>query len=184
MHASETLISIFFSAVPNRFNYHQASECTIYHPCFQNVLAVPNRFNYRQALECTIYHPCFQMFLQFQIVQLPSGVRMHHLPSLFSNVLAVQNRSNIVTTHALETLFSFFLCSSKYRQNALFREIVFRKFSAVANGFKHCKNACLTDIVFKIFSAVPNHFKYRQDACFRDIGFIFSLQFQIFFIIW
>ena len=57
----------------------------------------------------------------------------------------------------------------KYRQNAYFRDIVFKLFSAVPNRFKYHQNAYVRDIVFKTFSAVPNSFKYRQNACFRDI---------------
>jgi len=60
--------------------------------------------------------------------------------------------SNTVTTHVLETLFSFL-------------------FSAVTNCFKYRQNALISDIVFKRFSTVPNRFKYRQNVLFRGIVF-------------
>jgi len=42
-------------------------------------------------------------------------------------------------------------------------------FSAVSNRFKYRQNAYFRDNVFKMFSAVPNRFKYRQNAYVRDI---------------
>ena len=83
---------IYFFAVPNRLKYH-------HNACFRDIVFIYS-------------------FLQLQIVS--KTVRMHHLPSLFSFFFAaVQNRlkyrHNLM--HALETLFSFFLCSSKSFQN-------------------------------------------------------------------
>ena len=91
--------------------------------------------------ECTIYR-LFSFFLQFRIVshpvtmhaletffffwssksiQLSSGLRIHHLPSLFSNCsLQFQIVSNTVTMHALETFFflQFQIISDTVRMHA------------------------------------------------------------------
>ena len=48
--------------------------------------------------------------------------------------------------------------------NTLFRDIVFKNFSAVPNRFKYHNNACLRDIVSFFFSAVPNRFKNENNV--------------------
>ena len=115
--------------------------------------------------------------MQFQPVS--NTAKMHALETLFSNIFSGVPILSKVKMHALETLFSFFfcssksfqipsecmfqrpcfqnvLCSSKYRPNVSFRDIVFIFFSAVPTRFKYRQNACDRDHVFKMFYAVPN----------------------------
>ena len=68
-------------------------------------------------------------------------------------------------------MFSTVANRFKYRQNALFRDIVFKKFSAVAIRFKHCQNACLKDIIFQNFLCCCKSFQIPSEALFRDIVF-------------
>ena len=109
-----------FSAIPNRFKYRQN---TLFRDIvFKRLSAVQNRFKHCQ--NACLRDIVFKRFLQFQIV------------------------FNTVRMHVLETLFSFFLCSSKSFQ--------------IPTGCMPQRH------FFHFFSAVPNRFKYRQNACFRD----------------
>ena len=111
--------------------------------------------------ECTIYRPCFHCFSA-----VPNHFKYLHNAQftilVFKKIRQFQIISNTIR-----------------RQNARFRDIVFKMFSAVPNCLKYHQNACLKDIVFKIFFAVPSRLKYRHSAYFKDIVFIFSQQFQI-----
>ena len=81
---------------------------------------------------------------------------------------------NAVRMHALETLFSNILCSSKSFQilsDCMFQRHYFQKDLCDSESFQIRQNACFRHVVFNIFSAVPNRFKYYQNACFRHIVF-------------
>ena len=81
--------------------------------------------------------------------------------------------------HALETFplkcFSEVTTRFKCRQNACFRKIVFKIFSAVPNRYKYVRMHDLETFVYDCFSEVTTRFKYRQRACLSDIVFIFIL---------
>ena len=109
--------------------------------------AVPNRFNSR-------YNACFRniAFICFS---------------------AVPNRFDNLRMHALETLFSFFLCSSKWFQissECMRKRHCFQNDLCSSDRFKYCHSTWFNDIVIQMFSAFPNHFKYLQNAYFRDIA--------------
>ena len=96
------------------------------------------KISYQSVSYCTRKRPCFHafiFFLQFQIVL------------------------NTVRMHALETLFSFFIC--------------------VPNRFKYLQSACFGDIVFEMFSLVPNRFKHVRMHALETLFSFVSLQFQI-----
>ena len=62
--------------------------------------AIPNRFKYRYNAQFTIL--VFIFFCSSNPFQLPSGVRMHAVETLFSKFpLQIQIVSNTVTMHAL-----------------------------------------------------------------------------------
>ena len=106
--------------------------------------------------QCTIYHPCSHLFLQFQTpsnacfrdivsifsnpFQLHSGVRMHALETLFSNLyLHFQIISNTVTVYTLKKLFSFVLCMSQSFQitsECMLSRHCLHKMSAFQKHFK------------------------------------------------
>ena len=108
MHALDTLLSKYFSAVSNRFKYRKNA-------CFRYIIFnyfsdVLNRFKYRHnaCFRCTLFS---SISLQFQIV------------------------SDTIRMHALDVhCFQDFLCSSKsFRipSESCFRDIVFKMFTEV-----------------------------------------------------
>ena len=80
MHAKASLFQNFLS-ISKLFQI--PSECTIYRPCFILFSAVPNRFQYHQNAPFTVLVSFYS--LQSKIVS--NTVRMHHLPSLFHFIL-------------------------------------------------------------------------------------------------
>ena len=108
MRALDTLFSIFFCSSKS---FKIPSECMLQrHFVFIYFSAVLNRFKYHQY-ECFKRNNVLYFPLHFQIVS--NTVRMHHLPSLFSFFSLQFQILYTVRMHALDPLFSIFLCSSK-----------------------------------------------------------------------
>ena len=83
-------------------------ECTIYRPCFHFFLsAVQNRFKYRQNAPFTVF-----VFILLSTV--PNRFKYRH-NACFRDFVSIYFSTvpNYIRVHALETLFSFLLCSSK-----------------------------------------------------------------------
>ena len=118
---------------------------------FKMFYAVPNRLKSCHCSEWFKRH-CFRVFsLQFQIVS--NTIRMHVLKTLVSNkILHFPICSNTVRMHALEILFSnnilhFLIFSNTVRVHVW--ETLFSVFSVVPNRVKYRQNAFFRDIVFK-----------------------------------
>ena len=130
---------------------------------------------------------CFHFFsLQFQIVSNTFGANA--LKTLFSKCcLQFQIVLNTVTMHALDVhCFQLFLCSSKFFQippECMLWRHCFHFFSAVPNRFKCRQNACFRDIIFKEILGSPKSFQIVSECMFQRYyfqkGFCGSESFQI-----
>jgi len=100
MHHLLSLISIFFTSVPNSFEYRQNAPFSIL--VLKGFLYDSKSFQIPS--ECTVLGPCFHFCsLRFQIIS--NTVRMYHLASLFSIFsLYFKIVSNAVRIHHLASL--------------------------------------------------------------------------------
>ena len=129
--------------------------------------------SFQISSQCMLYIHCFHLYL-WSSKSFINTIRMHSLETQFYFLSALPNRFN-------------------YRQNAYFRDIVFKGFSALPNRFKSRHNAFLKRHCFNFFlcssnafqipsecmlwrhccqkiSEVTNLFKQCLNACLRDIA--------------
>ena len=129
----ETLFPFILSAVPTRFKYVRMHALETFPlKCFSEVTT---RFKCRQ-------NACFRKIVFKMFSAVPN--RYKYLQNTrFRGIMfilsAVPNRFKYVRMHDLETFFSFLFSAvpnRHTRQNACFRDIVFKLFSELTNLFK------------------------------------------------
>ena len=151
-------------------SYQEAAECTIYLPCFQNVLGI-SKISFQIAAECTNQRPYYQKF--------PDCGQPTSHPLYEINTCAVFLIAVII--HAKASLFQNDLCStisfqipSKYT----IHRPCFHYFT-VPNRFKCREYSPVTVFVIKLFSAVSNRFKVHPLTSLCSKFLCSSKSFQI-----
>ena len=154
MHALETLVSFFLSAVPNHFKYHQNATFTVL--VFILFAAFLNCFKY-------CHNACFRDigFIYFSAV--PNRFKYHH-SACFRDIVFIFLSAVSNTVRMYKGLY---VINISWIQNRRF-SIIFISFSAFPNRFKYHQNAPFTVLVFIFSLHFHKSFKIPSERMWMD----------------